>query len=171
MRPSIIKFLKENSITIFWLVVAGFAMSWFIWRDCCNKFVAYLWIGAFTSSLWIALWMGNAYLSQYLDYFFSWHKEPLKRLIAGLIGMVVYTVGAVNGLVFLFNHVFSFDVGDQLYGTYYSTIGITLIITMFMTSRSFLLNWRESAVDAERAKKESVAAQYESLKNQVNPHF
>lgn len=171
MRPSIIKFLKENSITIFWLLVAGFVMSWFIWRGCCTKLTAYLWIGAFTSSMWIALWMGNAYLSQYLDYFFSWHKEPLKRLVAGLIGMVVYTVGAVNGLVFLYNQVFNFDVGDRLYGTYYSTIGITLIITMFMTSRSFLLNWRESAVDAERAKKESVAAQYESLKNQVNPHF
>lgn len=171
MRPSIIKFLKENSITIFWLIVAGFVMSWFIWRGCCTRFSALIWIGAFTSSLWIALWMGNAYLSQSLDYFFSWHAEPLKRLVSGLVGMVVYTVCSVYGLVFLFRFVFGFDVGDELDSTYYSTIIITLIITMFMTGRSFLLNWRESAVDAERAKKESVAAQYESLKNQVNPHF
>ena len=171
MRPSIIKFLKENSITIFWLIVAGFVMSWFIWRDCCTKFAAYLWIGAFTSSMWIALWMGNAYLSQSLDYFFSWHNEPVKRLVAGLVGMVVCTVSAVYGLVFLYRFAFGFNVGNQLDSTYYSTIIITLIITMFMTGRSFLLNWRESAVDAERLKKESVAAQYESLKNQVNPHF
>jgi hypothetical protein len=171
MRPSILKFLKENAITIFWLVVAGFIMSWFIWRGCCTRFTAYLWIGAFTSSMWIALWMGNAYLSQLLDYFISWHKDPVKRLGAGLVGMVVYTVSAVYGLVFLYKSVLGFNVGDQLDSTYYSSIFITLIITMFMTSRSFLVNWRESAVDAERAKKESVAAQYESLKNQVNPHF
>ncbi len=171
MRPSILKFLKENIITILWLVVAGFAMSWFIWRGCCERVSAYFWIGAFTSSLWIALWMGNAYVSQSLDYFFSWQKYPLKRLIAGLVGMVVYTVLAVNGLIYFFHFAFDFNVGNQLYGTYYSTIIITLIITMFMTGRSFLINWRESAVDAERLKKESVAAQYESLKNQVNPHF
>lgn len=171
MRPSIFKFLKDNISTIFWLIVAGFVMGWFIWRGCCEKVSVYFWIGAFTSSLWIALWLGNAYVSQSLDYFFSWQKDPLKRLVAGLIGMVVYTVLAVNGLIYFFYFAFGFNVGNQLYGTYYSTIIITLIITMFMTGRSFLLNWRESAVDAERLKKESVAAQYESLKNQVNPHF
>ena len=40
-----------------------------------------------------------------------------------------------------------------------------------MTGRSFLINWRKAAVDSERLKRESVKAQYEALKNQVNPHF
>jgi LytS/YehU family sensor histidine kinase len=33
------------------------------------------------------------------------------------------------------------------------------------------LNWRQTAIDAEKAKRESIKAQYDSLKNQVNPHF
>jgi LytS/YehU family sensor histidine kinase len=42
---------------------------------------------------------------------------------------------------------------------------------MFMTGRTFLLSWRESAVEAERLKKENMEAQYNSLRSQVNPHF
>jgi hypothetical protein len=169
--PSLIKFLAEYLKIIIWLIIAGFIMSWFFWRNCCTSVVSYFWIGFFTSSLWILLWLGNAYISRVLDYFYSWYREPLKRLVVGIIGMVVYTVGSVYGLIYLFRYAFHFDVGPDLSGTFISTMGITLVITMFMTSRAFFSNWRQAAVDAERSKKESVAAQYESLKNQVNPHF
>jgi len=168
--PSLFKFIRTNLVTIFWLVLAGSVMSWFIWRGCCTRLGVYFWISLFTSTLWIALWLGNAYVSQLTDYFFSWQKEPVRRLLAGLIAMTLYTVGAVYGVVFFFK-LAGFDVGDRMYGTYFSTIVITLIITMFMTGRAFLVNWRQAAVDAEAAKRESIKAQYESLKNQVNPHF
>ncbi len=170
MMPSLVKFLRANLLTMFWLVLAGSVMSWFIWRGCCTRIGAYLWISIFTASLWIALWLGNAYVSQLMDYLFSWHKEPIKRLVAGLLSMTVYTVGAVYGIVLLFK-LAGFDVGDRMYGTYFSTIVITLIITMFMTGRAFLVNWRQAAVDAEASKRESINAKYESLKSQVNPHF
>lgn len=35
----------------------------------------------------------------------------------------------------------------------------------------FFKKWKNSAVEAERFKKESIQAQFQSLKNQVNPHF
>lgn len=170
MMPSLFKFIRTNLVTMFWLVMAGSVMSWFIWRGCCTRIGAYVWISFFTASLWIALWLGNAYVSQLMDYFFSWQKEPMKRLLAGLVAMTLYTIGAVYGIVFLFK-LAGFDVGDRMYGTYFSTIVITLIITMFMTGRAFLVNWRQAAVNAEASKRESINAKYESLKNQVNPHF
>ena len=40
-----------------------------------------------------------------------------------------------------------------------------------LTSRSFLFNWRQTAIDAEKFKRESTVAKFESLRNQVNPHF
>jgi LytS/YehU family sensor histidine kinase len=155
---------------MFWLTIAGFVMSWFIWRGCCTRIEAYFWISFFTVTLWIALWLGNAYVSQAMDYFFSWQKEPGKRLLAGLIAMTVYTFGAVYVIIFLFD-LAGFSIGDRLDGTYISTIVITLIISMFMTGRAFLVNWRQAAVDAEASKRETINAKYESLKSQVNPHF
>jgi sensor histidine kinase YesM len=171
MMPSLFKFIKAQLSTMLWLTIAGFVMSWFIWRGCCTTISALTWITVFTATIWIALWLGNSYLAESLNYFYSWHKEPVKRLIIGLVGMTAYTIGAVKGIIFLFQYVSGFDVGDDLSTTLTSTIGITLIITMFMTGREFLMNWRQAAVDAEVSKRASINAQYESLKNQVNPHF
>ena len=169
--PALVPFLKENRKPIVGMLIAGTVMGWFIWRDCCGKFSSLIWIIVFTVCLWMALWLGNAFVSDWMDNIFSWHKDPVKRLVAGLVGMTVYTIGAVFGLIYFFHFAFGFDVGDQLYGTFYSTILITLVITMFMTGRTFLLSWRESAVEAERLKKENMEAQYNSLRSQVNPHF
>ena len=169
--PSLITFLKENLKTSFWVSIAGFIMSYFIWRGCCESIYSLVWIGCFTASIWVALWLGNAYVSNLLDFFFPWEKHTIARLIAGLIGMVVYTLSAVYSLVFLFQTVLGFHLGDSMEETYYMTIVITLIITLFMTGRLFFANWLKAAVDAERLKKENVEAQYNNLKNQVNPHF
>ncbi|MBX2894575.1 MAG: histidine kinase [Cyclobacteriaceae bacterium] len=169
--PSLRTFIKKNLRTLVGVVVAGFVMSWFIWRGCCQRVSAYFWISAFTGSIWVALWFGNAFVSQWLDNLFSWHQQPVKRLLAGLIGMTLYTIAAVLAIIYTFHYAFGFQLGDMMNGTFYSTIVITLIITMFMTGRSFLLNWRASAVEAERLKKENMEAQFNSLRSQVNPHF
>ncbi|MBX2899994.1 MAG: histidine kinase [Cyclobacteriaceae bacterium] len=169
--PALLPFLRDSLRALLGTIIAGSVMSWFIWRRCCETTASLYWIIFFTVSLWISLWWGNAYVSTWLDNIFSWHKDPVKRLVAGLVGMTVYTVGIVFGIMYGFDFAFGFNVGNRLEGTFLSTIVITLIITMFMTGRSFLLNWRQSAVDAERLQKESVTAQYNSLRNQVNPHF
>jgi LytS/YehU family sensor histidine kinase len=51
------------------------------------------------------------------------------------------------------------------------SIGITFVISFFLNAAEFLRNWKQTALDAERLKKEQMATRYESLKNQVNPHF
>jgi LytS/YehU family sensor histidine kinase len=48
---------------------------------------------------------------------------------------------------------------------------ISVSIAAFFTGTDFLKNWKAEAVRAERLEKEKIATQYESLRNQVNPHF
>jgi LytS/YehU family sensor histidine kinase len=50
-------------------------------------------------------------------------------------------------------------------------IGIALSITLILTSRSFLIEWRQAAIAAEQMRSERLAWQYQSLKDQLNPHF
>ena len=40
-----------------------------------------------------------------------------------------------------------------------------------MHGRGFLLSWRQTSIDMEKLKTEQVFTQFQSLKNQVNPHF
>jgi sensor histidine kinase YesM len=167
----VIAFLKQSWRIALWLVIAGAIMTTAIsfgrgWSDPILLKVA-----SFTCLIWLFLWLGNAYLSNWIDSKIKWQEKPGQRLLVGIIAMLIYTISLVYALVFLYRWLFNFNVADDMRGFLYSSVIITTIISMFMTSRSFLLNWRQTAIDAEKAKRESIRAQYDSLKNQVNPHF
>jgi LytS/YehU family sensor histidine kinase len=46
-----------------------------------------------------------------------------------------------------------------------------LVSSLITYAILFFKNWRESAVQQEKLKREQLALQYEALKSQVNPHF
>jgi LytS/YehU family sensor histidine kinase len=127
-------------------------------------------VSSFTVAMWILLWMGNAYTSEWVSTKISWTAEPLKRFWVGMLVMVVYTVSAVYGLILIFRYAFDVNLGDAS-GMIYSSLIVTFLISSFMHARGFLQNLKQATIDAEIAKKESIRAQYEALKNQVNPHF
>lgn len=133
-------------------------------------FSGFLIVGSFSSLMWIFLWLGNAFASDLIDRKVDWIKEPVKRFVVGMIAMIVYTVLVSYGLVWVYKSVFGLHVGDTT--TFqYSTLIVTFIISLFMHGRGFLRSWKLAEIEAEKAKQESIRANYESLKNQVNPHF
>ena len=157
-------------VTMLWLVLAGIVLTLITISPANKKLSVFLIVASFSSLMFILLWFGNAVACDLMDRWIDWIKEPLKRLVVGILVMVAYTGLASYGLVLLYKTAFGLRVGDTT--TFqYSTIVVTLIITMFMHGRSFLKSWKSAEIEAEKAKKESVRANYESLKNQVNPHF
>lgn len=145
-------------------------MTYLFCQTCSQSNVLFLKISAFSSSVWITMWFGHEFIIRSLDRRVDWIKQPLKRLALGLIAMVVYTVAMIRLLIEVFEYTLNMYFGD-IDDTIYSSMWITFTVTLIMTSRSFHLKWRQAAIDAERLKREGVAAKYESLKNQVNPHF
>lgn len=95
---------------------------------------------------------------------------PVKRFIAGIVAMVFYTVIATFLLVRLAELIFNVGFGNII-NMLYMTVAITFVITLFMTSRSFLFNWKQADINAEKLLRENLSARYENLKSQVNPHF
>ncbi|MDN5215605.1 histidine kinase [Fulvivirgaceae bacterium BMA12] len=127
---------------------------------------------AYSLAVWVTLWRGNAYLSCWLDLWISWFKFPVRRLIVGLIAMTVYTTLMVYLLMLAFQWVFNAQWPPEvIVSNIKFSLLITLIISAFMHARFFLANWKKSELDAEKMKNESLSSKYESLKNQVNPHF
>ncbi len=167
---SFIQYLKAKVFLIAMLVVGGCIMTFFVCDVCSSSVSWFAKVASFTASIWISMWLGNEYMSHFLDQKISWTKEPIKRFVVGIAGMLVYTIVVVFILVTLFEKGLQVYVGG-ITGMLYGTVSITFIITLFMTSRVFLLNWKQAAIDSERLQKESIMAQYNSLKNQVNPHF
>jgi sensor histidine kinase YesM len=167
---SLKEYLKTKLTLIAVLTLIGIVTTYFVCDSCHSSAYRYFVVALFSASLWLTMWLGNEFLVLWLDEKIEWTREPVKRSIVGALVTIVYTVTTLLFLLNVFAFVFDFRINTPTQ-TLYTTTGLSFFITLVMTSRSFLLNWRESAINAEKLQKESIAAKYESLKNQVNPHF
>jgi sensor histidine kinase YesM len=151
------------------LILAGFIMTAAgLSCDHCAFNSKIFWIVAsFTSLMWVVLWKGNDYTGEYISTKISWLNFPVKRFFVGMISTFAFTLSAIYILSFVYNLIFGIYLSQNIY----FSIIITLIVSLFLHGRAFLMNWRKTQIDAEKLQKENMAARYESLKNQVNPHF
>ncbi len=134
---------------------------------------AYYWRAGVGMSV---LWLGNAHLSELPSRWVSWVEAPVKRLLIAIAITVAFTCIAWVFLEWMFfSRKYGWDLlallRDMTFRDFLPTLVITFLISIFMHGRSFLLNWKNTLVEAERLKKEQISARYETLKNQINPHF
>lgn len=129
----------------------------------------------YNGAAWMAYWKGSEFLVEFWDKHIPWVKSPIKRFSASLLSIAAYVFLAVWVLDLFFDLlIFDMTLSDALKESgapFLNVLLITLVINVFMHGRGFLLSWRQAAIDVERLHTEQVATQYNSLKNQVNPHF
>ncbi len=123
-----------------------------------------------------ALSFGGSQVDMFFDKRMSWIQKPAKRLILTVVTYMAYTFIASFLIVFTlayFTGQFTLDdipwsgIGQ---GTE-SPMLFALIFMAIFTTRSWLFEWRKSAIEAEQLRTEKISTQYQSLKNQLNPHF
>ena len=153
-------FLFANPAEVFQR--GGWALVW-----------AYYWRAGVSTAI---LWIGNAYISDWPDRWVSWMDAPVRRLLISVTLTVAFTCLAWIMIYWLFiTNQYGWNlialVRDMSWRDFMPTLLITFLISIFMHGRAFLLGWKEALIEAERLKKEHISARYETLKNQVNPHF
>ncbi|NDK56455.1 sensor histidine kinase [Pontibacter fetidus] len=171
-KKHIRKLLKQLAI----LLVASLVVMFIGCPQCFEFRLSRLLVSfGFSVAMFASLWQVNERLTNVLDAYMPWFNNPAKRLLVSIIGTIVVSgiVVILLNAIFLsirgysFQHFTQQDWQSMVIGP----LVITFFISMFGHSRSFLLGWRQTAINAERLQKESIASQYESLKAQVNPHF
>lgn len=126
---------------------------------------------------WLFLWKGSEYLVLMIDRTgIGWVEQPTKRFVISLVATLTYVVIVVFCILFCFlvvfgDHASNEFINDLSWRWFLSAIIVTLIISIFLHGRAFLIEWRQTIIKAERFERESLKSKYESLKNQVNPHF
>jgi sensor histidine kinase YesM len=136
-----------------------------------------LWSILYSFFLCITLGYGNNYLVAKIDSKVSWIETPVKRLAIGAFALLFYSFLISVVVMLLFNVVIfkSFTLNQITWQLTLRTtavpVAIAVAITIFLTSRSFLKEWKQSVVDAEKYKRETLQARYDALMSQVNPHF
>ena len=132
------------------------------------------------SSLYsFVLVFGNYYSNSYLNKKYSWIDNTKRRIILGILSTVLVNVILVivcnylNFIVLQKNNPDHFFSG-QLGFVNWLIINIALLISAIMHAKGFMEEWKKSSrkeVVEQKLIAKSANAQFESLKNQLDPHF
>lgn len=169
------KLLKE--ILLVFLVLGGTLSGLELLFDDSRSWFGFFRNWAMNGTGSVLMWSGNAYLADALSIYFPWTKNSILRLIVSILATLFYTFVAWTILVWLSSWLYDWTFSwrglqqEIRHGSFWWTLLITVLVSAFMHGRGFLMAWKETLVEAEQLKKEQMAARYEALKNQVNPHF
>ncbi|WP_229238832.1 sensor histidine kinase [Dyadobacter sp. Leaf189] len=140
------------------------------WRESADDFL----ISFLMSSL---LSYGGFLSDRFFDKRLPWIQYPVKRLFVEYSAYAAYVF--VASFIVIFSHLLfvkqAFTLNaipwGKLVGYTRFPMQLSLVISFLLMSRSFLLEWRKAAIETEKLKTERFAQQYQSLKDQLNPHF
>jgi sensor histidine kinase YesM len=120
-------------------------------------------------------WKGMGLIVGFLEKKLPWLKVPIKRLIVQFLAMTLFA-----GIVIYIAMAVWFRISEEL--SFRNAIPVILpslkVAYIFMilalivgNSVIFFKNWREAAIQQEELKRAHLALQYQSLRDQVRPHF
>lgn len=170
---------RKEIITLFWvsLIVSMFFFFAFTSEKSIESFVLTILISLLYT---VVLGGGNGFLNSFLNKRFPWSEETTKRAVISIISIVIANIV----LVYLCNYI-NFvliqkaSTTEEFFSGKYNlanwfTINIALLISAFLHAKGFMEELKKTSkkeVVEQKLIAKSANAQFESLKNQLDPHF
>lgn len=123
--------------------------------------------------------LGNGFVNDFLTRRFSWVEQTKTRVILGIIAtflvnvILVLLCNYVTYILILKKNANDFFSGNMGISNWI-TINIALLVSAILHAKSFMEEWKKSTrkeVVEQKIIAKSANAQFESLKNQLDPHF
>ena len=122
---------------------------------------------------------GNGIINFVLDRRWDWLEQTNLRVYFGIISTVLYTIPVVLSIDYLTFVVFQkMDPAEffnsRMVWVHLFYIILSLGVSTFMHARSFMINWKQASkkeVIEQKIIAGTANAKFESLKNQIDPHF
>ncbi|WBV59303.1 2TM domain-containing protein [Chryseobacterium camelliae] len=170
---------RKNFITLFWISLATSMFFFFVFTDEKNieNFVLTILISFIYS---FVLGVGNWGINDFLNKKFPWSEATTKRAIISIISILIANIILVYFCNYLNFVVIQRSATTEEYfsGKYnfinWFTINVALLISAFLHARSFMEELKKTSkkeVVEQKLIAKSANAQFESLKNQLDPHF
>ena len=124
----------------------------------------------------LILYYANAFLFIYLDSIFEVERFTKRRIIIGFLGSFLISVVVIFLLRIIEDVIIegeSFDafLQNETLANYLVTIIITFFVTLAFHAFYFYKAYQENKVKEQKIIAGTASAQFESLKNQIDPHF
>lgn len=167
-RFAFLRYLLANaglSFLIILLMMRGALHDWKSFE------ISFLW--AF--SICITQWSGLEYIYFVIDKKLSWIEKPVLKTFIHITTLITYSALAFI-VVQTFNYYVWLEVPPatswkNIVNAIPYTLVISFVISLIFTAIGFFNAWRQSFLQAEKLKVEMLSYKYESLRNQINPHF
>lgn len=130
----------------------------------------------YTTLYGFMLYYANAILFMKLDEIFSKDRFNIKRILFGFTGSFIISVGVIF-LLRIFEDVIiegsslALFFEKEKFSNYLVTIIITFIVTLAFHTFYFYKAYQESRLKEQKIIAGTANAKFESLKNQIDPHF
>lgn len=166
---------RQNLIVFISMLILAMVVTLVFFDNYRGSFKDFALGYGWSLSICITQWLGNSYFNSLLDKKYSWTKHLFKRTLYGTLVIIGYSVVAylaVQAIMYLL--VYGSLPGDMLawsLRTSYIAVLISFMISLIFAAVGFFRNWKESLLEAERFRTEMLMYKYESLQNQINPHF
>ena len=126
-------------------------------------------------SICITQWIGAALINHLLDRKIKWKDKPVLRSILGIVILVTYSVTAFLLVKYLMYYLKFGSLPPEGWNfvstSSFITVVISFNISLIFTAIGFFKAWKKAVSKAEELNIEMMAYRYESLRNQLNPHF
>lgn len=160
------------------MVLAGIGISFMLSAmNMGAKPEQYNWYMDFLTSISITIlvWEGNLRIDSFMDKHFPWETKPGKRILVHLPSGILFSGFIIYLSMLAFNtYVCQFPESTKNRFMVVSIIIgvlVSIIILSIEISSQFFSKWKRSLVEIEKYKAESLQAQLQNLKDQINPHF
>ncbi len=124
----------------------------------------------------VPLGLVNSYFFDYLDEKVNWKNREKFRLAVGLIGSVIITLITIFFIRLIHQTLIDGKDLETFFETerlqfYFIALIITLIISLFFHAFYFYKELQKNKLKEQKIIAGTASAQFESLKNQIDPHF
>jgi sensor histidine kinase YesM len=122
---------------------------------------------------------GNGAINGFLDKKWDWLEQTNLRVGFGILATVLYTIPvvlAIDYFIFVVLQQLPLDqfFNERMVWIHLFYIILSLGVSVFMHARSFMANWKQASkteVTQQRIIAGTANAKFETLKNQIDPHF
>ena len=169
---------RKSLITLTWITFFIGTLCFAIFPK--EKTVETFLLNVFISGLYtFTIALGNGFVNNFLNKKFSWVEQTLQRTIFGIVAAILVDVilvifcNYVNLVLFQKQNFPGFFSGNMAFMNWFG-INVALFISAILHAKGFIEEWKKASrkeIVEQKFIAKSANAQFESLKNQLDPHF
>jgi sensor histidine kinase YesM len=118
------------------------------------------------------LWHGSMLIINFLVLRYSVFKQPLKLFGFQVLSLIVFVILVELAEIFVIEQFLHLPMSRvEKSNVLTISVLVTFTISSIYASVSFFMQWKSNLERAQALEKANMEARYETLRNQVNPHF